>query len=163
MVHPTPSEEAENNKVLEGLLEMILSTPRTRDEFERYYDLRFRVLREPWGQPRGSEKDALEDTSLHVMATEGPMVVGVGRGQMNTKDEAQIRYMAVEETQRCRGIGGSILAELESMLREKGAVYVVLDVRESAVDFYKRHGYEVVGKSHTLFGVIPHYKMCRTL
>ncbi|MFH0862115.1 MAG: GNAT family N-acetyltransferase [Candidatus Altiarchaeota archaeon] len=142
---------------------MKISTPETRVELERYYDLRWRILRQPWNQPRGSEKDPLEGESVHVMASEGQMVLGVGRGQLNTPDEAQIRYMAVDESQRGRGVGSMILFELEKRLAERGAGHIVLDARESAVGFYEKHGYSIVGESHTLFGAIPHKRMRKTI
>lgn len=142
---------------------MKISKPKTKKEFERYYDLRWRILRKPWSQPRGSEKDELEEDGTHVMASEGSLILGVGRGHLNTPEEAQIRYMAVEESQRGKGVGSIILKELEKRLREKGAKYVMLNSRQSAVEFYKKHGYAVVGASHILFGEIPHLKMRKPL
>ena len=41
--------------------EFALAEPRTTQEWESYFDLRWRVLREPWGQARGSERDDLGD------------------------------------------------------------------------------------------------------
>jgi len=37
-----------------------LIVPETAVDRERYFDLRWRVLREPWQQPRGSERDDRE-------------------------------------------------------------------------------------------------------
>jgi hypothetical protein len=37
-------------------MEIKIRPPKTKSEWENYYDLRFRVLREPWQQPRGFEK-----------------------------------------------------------------------------------------------------------
>jgi ribosomal protein S18 acetylase RimI-like enzyme len=133
--------------------------PKSKEEFEKYYDLRWKILRKPWNQPRGSEKDELENKSIHLMALEGSQILGAGRGHFNTDEEAQIRYMAVEENQQGKGVGKTILIELEKKLKEKGAKYIVLNARETAVDFYKKNGYSVVEKSHTLFGSIPHFKM----
>ena len=31
--------------------------PKTKEDFKKYYDLRWRILRKPWNQPRGSEKE----------------------------------------------------------------------------------------------------------
>lgn len=138
--------------------------PESKSDFERYYDLRWRILRKPWNQPRGSEKDELEDKSIHVMVCkEDRIPVGVGRAHFNSPSEAQIRYMAVEEGFQGKGIGTMVLEELEKIIAKKGAECAVLNARESAVAFYEKHGYRIVSKAHTLFGLIPHFKMKKEL
>jgi len=132
-------------------------------QFEEYYELRWRVLRKPWNQPRGSEKDELEDRAIHIMACDGNKIVGVARLHFNSKEEAQIRYMAVDESYRRRGIGSMMLRRLEEIAREKGASHIVLNARENAVGFYEKNGYKIVKKSYVLFGEIQHYKMMKNL
>jgi ribosomal protein S18 acetylase RimI-like enzyme len=138
--------------------------PKSKEDFDKYYDLRWRILRKPWNQPIGSEKDDLENSSIHVMVCKKDRIpIGVGRAYFNSPEEAQIRYMAVEENYLGKGVGSLILRELEKRIKEKGGIYVVLNARESAVDFYKKHGYDIVEKAHTLFGSIPHFKMQKNL
>ena len=143
--------------------DLIIREPQTEEEFEEYYHLRWEILRKPWNQPRGSEKDERERESIHIMAIYENKVVGVGRGHFNSREEGQIRYMAVEESYRNRGIGSSLLLELEKRLKERGAKYIVLNARENAVEFYRKHGYIIVGKAHTLFNSIHHFKMMKKL
>ncbi|MCD6235565.1 MAG: GNAT family N-acetyltransferase [Thaumarchaeota archaeon] len=142
---------------------MLIREPKTREDFEKYYELRWRVLRAPWGMPKGSERDDRESESIHVMACVGDEVVGVGRLHLNSSEEAQIRFMAVAEGYRGRGIGGLILEELERRARLMGARRVVLNAREKAVHFYEKHGYRVVAKAHKLFNEIQHWKMMKEL
>ncbi len=142
---------------------MKVREPKTKKGYEKYYDLRWRILRRPWNQPKGSEKDDLETQSIHLMACEKGKPLGVGRVHFNSSKEAQVRYMAVEEDLRGKGIGTKILKALEKNAKRKGADHIVLNARESAVEFYKKHGYRIVGKAHTLFGVIPHYGMRKEL
>ena len=142
---------------------MKVGKPRTKKEYQKYYDLRWRILRKRWNQPRGSEKDELEGQSIHLMACEKGKPLGVGRVHFNSSEEAQIRYMAVEEGLQGKGIGTIILKELEKSAKRKGANHMTLNARESAVGFYKKQGYRIVGKASTLFGVIPHYKMRKKL
>ncbi|MFN3874190.1 MAG: GNAT family N-acetyltransferase [Ignavibacterium sp.] len=138
---------------------MIIKTPQTRKEFFDYYDLRWRILRAPWNQPKGSEQDELEGLAIHIIAVENDKIVGCGRAHFNSDDEAQIRYMAVENEWRGKGVGKLILDELEKRVVEKGAKKIILHARESVVKFYEKNGYIVVKPSHTLFGTIPHYLM----
>ncbi len=142
---------------------MKVREPKTKKEYEKYYDLRWRILRKPWNQPKESEKDDLEKQSTHLMACEKGKPLGVGRVHFNSSKEAQIRYMAVEEDLQGKGVGTMILKALEKSAKRKGADHIVLNARESAVGFYKKHGYRIVGKAYTLFGVIPHYEMRKKL
>ncbi len=133
--------------------------PVTKEEFEQYYNLRWRILRQPWKQPVGSERDDKENQSIHIIACIGDQIVGCGRGHFNSQTEAQIRYMAVEKEVSGKGIGTQILKVLENKLTEKGAKTIILNARENAVKFYKKHNYKIVEKSQTMFGEIEHLKM----
>src|ERR1700722_14599406 len=116
-----------------------LREPKTEEEFQLYYDLRWRILREPWTQARESAKDEHEQDAFHIAAWEGDGLVGVGRLHFNSRDESQVRYMAVEEPHAGRGIGSLILEALEAEARRRGAKRIVLNARENAISFYRRH------------------------
>jgi len=145
----------------EDLLE--LRSPQGREEMEHYYDLRWRILRAPWAQGRGGERDEHEEEATHVAAWSGGRIVGVGRLHFTCPNEAQVRYMAVETELQGRGIGGRILAELEQRARAAGARSVVLNARDRAVDFYRQHGYRVTRPAEVLFDAIPHFQMEKAL
>ena len=68
-----------------------LRSPEGPDEFDQYYDLRWRILRAPWQQPRGSEQDEWEDEAVHVAAFISGKLVGTGRLHRTADDRAQIR------------------------------------------------------------------------
>ncbi|NNE38304.1 MAG: GNAT family N-acetyltransferase, partial [Gammaproteobacteria bacterium] len=69
--------------------------PITSQDFDQYYDLRWRILRAPWDQPRGSEKDKHEESAHHVcIKSDTGNVIGVGRLHIASPGIAQIRYMA---------------------------------------------------------------------
>jgi len=137
--------------------------PKNQVDIEKYYDLRWRILREPWKQPRGSEKDSLEDESIHLMACINKKIVAVGRLHFNSDIEAQIRYMAVELNFQNRGFGTLLIRELEKIAKNKGAHHVILNGRDTALQFYKKNGYTIVNKAHTIFGSIEHWKMRKDL
>ena len=93
---------------------MSVVEPSTPEQFEQYYDLRWRILRAPWRQPRGSEKDELENDSIHLMVSDNDnRVIGVGRLHLNSPKQAQIRFMAVETDYQREGIGSKLLLALE--------------------------------------------------
>ena len=140
-----------------------IKEPQTKEEFESYYDLRWRNMRKPWNQPPGSEKDELEDQSIHLMACDGKKLLGVGRAHFSSPQEAQIRFVAVEEQYRRTGIGSKLVEELEKRIIQQGGKKIVLDSRKNAVSFYEEHDYEIVAKSHTLYDTIEHFKMTKDL
>ena len=142
---------------------MNVEAPYTEDEFERYFALRWEILRAPWGVPRGSERDELDATAHHaVVWGDAGEALAVGRVQLNSADEAQIRYMAVAAASRGRGLGRQIVERLEAVARQVGAKFVVLNARDSAMAFYSRLGYQVVGAAPALYS-IPHVKMRKEL
>jgi predicted GNAT family N-acyltransferase len=139
---------------------MRLVEPSAPSDFETYYDLRWKVLREPWSQPRGSEKDDAENSSIHVMAIdEHGECVGVGRLQMNSPHEAQVRFMGVREDQQGKGVGKMIMHYLELKAAEAGAKKIILQARENAVKFYESLGYSITEKTFKLWNLIQHWKM----
>ena len=139
-------------------------SPSTAAEFEQYYDLRWRMLRAPWQQPRGSEKDDREAEAVHVMAIDpGRRVLAVGRVHLNSPAEAQIRFMAVDESDQNRGLGRALLQELEFRARKAGAKRLVLNARENIKGFYVKNGYVITGPAPTIFSVVKHVRMAKEL
>jgi N-acetylglutamate synthase-like GNAT family acetyltransferase len=144
-------------------MEIQVREPKPGAEMERYYDLRWRVLREPWTCARESGTDEHEREAIHLTAWMGGRLVGAGRLHLNSSAEAQIRYMAVEPDCAGSGIGSRILRELEERAHNLGAVRVVLNARDTALGFYRKHGYRLVDKSGVLFGSIVHWRMEKDL
>jgi len=139
--------------------------PNTSDEFKIYYNLRYEVLRKPWLQPKGSEKDDGDKSSIHRMIIDesNGKAVAVGRLQFNTSEEAQIRYMAVSDNYQLKGYGNIIVKTLEDIALNKGIRNIILQARENALKFYWKNGYEIIEKSYLLFDEIQHWLMEKEL
>ena len=144
---------------------MQIIEPKSPTEFDKYYNLRYEVLRKPWNQPLGSERDEGDDTSLHRMILDEPngKTIAVGRLQFNSNKQAQIRYMAVADGYQGKGYGRKIVGALEDIAREKGIRTIILQSRENAVKFYERNGYEIIEKSYLLFDKIQHWLMVKKI
>jgi predicted GNAT family N-acyltransferase len=137
---------------------MVVLEPRTTRDFERYFDLRWRNLREPWGLPKGTERDERDDAAIHLMVcgkSRGELM-GVARLNFNSPSEAQLGMLAVDRGFRGLGVGELLVCERERITRERGATRIVATVREWTVTFHERLGYQVVSSAHTVEGVIPH-------
>lgn len=141
-------------------MKLIVREPSSKEDFEKYYDLRWRILRKPWNQPKGSEMDDLEESAIHIMiCDEHNKLLGAGRVHFTSSGEAQLRYMAVEEGMQGKGVGTALLHELEKKAVTENVKKIILNARENAVDFYRKSGYRIVSPSHTLYGVIKHFLM----
>ena len=139
-------------------------SPSSPEDWEQYFDLRWRVLRAPWEQPRGSEKDDRETESIHLMALDADRrALAVGRVHLNSPTEAQVRFMAVAESARGLGLGTALLQGLEDSARKAGADRMVLNAREDAQSFYAKHGYVVTGPAPTIFDTVKHVRMAKKL
>lgn len=139
---------------------MEIRAPKTAEEWEAYYNLRFRILREPWNQPRGSERNDGDKTAHHFAVWENGKPLAVAR--MDETEElgiVQVRFVAVESSQQGRGLGKIIMLETEKTAKEQDKQKIVLHARENAVEFYKSLGYSVIEKSYLLFDEIQHYLM----
>ena len=102
--------------------------PETEEEFKHYYHLRWKLLRAPWGQPEGSEVDDIEERCFHLMTIDDKnTIIAVARLQFNSDDEAQIRYMAVEQIHEKKGIGRRLVNALEEQARTCNRNIIILD------------------------------------
>jgi N-acetylglutamate synthase-like GNAT family acetyltransferase len=143
---------------------MRITEPKTAEDFEKYYQLRWEMLRKPWNKPEGSEKDELEESSIHAMAlNEHNEVVGVVRLQKLNEDEGQLRYMAVKNNVQNKGVGSLLLKYIENKARETGLKSLILQSREAAVNFYLKNNYAKVEKSYLMWGEIQHYLMKKNI
>lgn len=143
---------------------MRIIEPVSPGDFQQYYELRWKILRAPWNQPRGSERDSQDPDSTHLMMIDNrDVVVAVGRLHFNSIREAQIRYMAVAVEKQRRCFGSCLLQALEQKAATLGASSIMLDARESALGFYARQGYSAEGPGHMLYNSISHIRMRKTL
>ena len=140
-----------------------IRSPKTTDEWQEYYDLRYRVLRQPWNQPRGSERNEGDETGLQFALFESGKIAAIARLDQSAQFEAQVRFVAVEFNAQGHGYGVLIMRACEKVAMERGNTKMILHAREVALDFYKKLDYELVEKSHLLFGEIQHYLMVKDL
>ncbi|MFD2167223.1 YiiD C-terminal domain-containing protein [Thalassotalea euphylliae] len=141
-----------------------VKTPESKEEFRQYYHFRWQTLRAPWRQPEGSEQDELEAQATHRMIVDDSgRLVAVGRLHKVNQFQAQIRYMAVDETIRGQGLGRLMIDALELQAAKEGVTEIMLNAREVAVNFYRALGYDTVEKTHVLYGEIQHYSMRKNI
>ena len=138
--------------------------PKSKQDFNEYYYFRWEYLRKPLNKLLGSERDQIEEKSIHRMVKNNQdLIIAVGRLHHNSKLESQIRYFVVDKKYRRIGLGSFLMKDLENITISKGRKNIVLNARENAIHFYESLGYSIIKKTNLLFGKIQHYKMKKAL
>ena len=145
------------------MLNYFIRPPESKEEWKNYFIFRWELLRKPLGMSKESLEDDLEDSSYHLMGIDDENnVIASGRVHFNDNNQAQIRYMAVKDSYKRKGIGSEIVTKLEEYASSKGAKKMVLNARENALSFYLSLGYLEKGPYQSDTG-IPHSKMEKDL
>lgn len=142
--------------------DIIIRSP-LENEYSDYYLLRWQILRAPWKQKKGSEKDDLEEDAIHRIAILNNKIIACARLHFINKTTAQIRYMAVTKKHQNQGVGKLILHSLEKEAMANSVQKILLHAREPSVSFYKNNQYKIIAESHTLYEKIKHFKMEREI
>lgn len=142
---------------------MEIVQPNTPDLWQKYFALRYEVLREPWNQPIGSEKLEDDPSSINAMIIENEMALAVARLHEAAPGIGQVRCVAVATNQQGKGLGKLLMEHLEDKAIALGMKKIILEARENAVPFYERLGYQITKESYLLFGEIQHYTMEKSL
>ncbi len=137
--------------------------PQTEEEWQDYYDLRYRILREPLGKERGSEKNEGDSIGIHFALYDGQPLKAIARLDQSEGKIAQVRFVAVEDNQQGKGYGRMIMEATESMAKSNGNSKMILHARDYAVDFYLKLNYKLIEPSYKLFDVLQHYLMEKEL
>jgi len=151
------------------LKKVILSEPAKDDDWNQYFELRWQILRAPWQQARGSERDENDFASAavlvkHVMAKDAKgNLIGVGRIHQLNSELAQIRYMAVQKAHRRQGTAATILQYLESTAVEWRCNGIILNARLDVQLFYTHYDYKVAGEGELLFNKVRHVHLFKNL
>ncbi len=123
-----------------------IKSPVTREDFKAYYTLRYKVLSEPWGHPRGTEKDDFEPISEHFMAVdEKGEVVGGVKLYEKAEGVGHVSYLVVATDHQHEGIGRQLLETVERRARERGFHTIGTMARVTATSYFERMGYHVAG------------------
>ncbi len=140
-----------------------IKTPKSQQDWETYYDLRYRILREPLGKERGSERNEGDETGMHFALYEDQILVAVARLDRVDETTCQARFVAVESKLQGQGYGRKVMETLESEAIQLGYQKLILHARDYAAVFYEKLGYTLVGPSYKLFDVLQHFEMYKLL
>ncbi|MHA1767986.1 MAG: GNAT family N-acetyltransferase [Promethearchaeota archaeon] len=138
---------------------LIIRQPKTKNELRKEFELRWNILFKPWNQPKGSERDLFEEKAKHFIAILNDEIIGTARFHKIKERIGQVKYVAVSEKFRLKGIGQNLLEAIQYSAKNQGYRFLVLNARESSIDFFKKQDFELVGEAKPLFDKIKQFKM----
>jgi predicted GNAT family N-acyltransferase len=143
----------------------------TAEQLAQVREVRREVFVEEQNVPEELEYDALDATSLHVLAVgEDGAALGTGRlihgphalGITGVEGRVLLGRLAVRKPARGTGLGVDLVRAIEQAGRERGARELELHAQVQALGFYERLGYTAEGPVYDDAG-IPHRTMTRVL
>ena len=122
--------------------------------------LRHEVLRR--GRPVEESRYPVDDLdgTVHLAAIDDGIVIGCATLFPEAYHGApawRLRGMAVAADRRGRGVGARLLDEVVAVVTRHGGQVLWCNGRTAALDFYRRHGFEVVGGEFLAAGGVPHH------
>lgn len=125
--------------------------------------LRKRILRDPLGLTF-TENDLSRDKDdlLCGYYNDEDKLIGTCILTHISSSLMQLRQMAIETGYQNKGIGYKLLRFAEETAAQHQYKKITLHARKTAVGFYEKAGYKIVGEEFTEVG-IPHLEMEKTL
>lgn len=130
--------------------------------YAKALELRYKILREPLGLKFTEEELMKDEADVHVCAQMGDKVVACLTLTNGGDNTLKIRQVAVDTEHQSKGFGKLLNDAAEEYAVKNGYVELNCHARKTAVPFYQKQGYRVVGDEFTEV-TIPHYKMKKSL
>ncbi|MEA3391661.1 MAG: GNAT family N-acetyltransferase [Candidatus Marinimicrobia bacterium] len=130
--------------------------------YEESVVLRNRILIEAVGRHEDCRDFDFPEKDIYISAFDDDTLIGTAIVTPLDDNTVQMRQMAVDDAYQGQGIGRAIANEFERVVLKNGYSKAILHARESAVDFYKALGYELIGD--VFYEIeIAHYEMKKDL
>ena len=134
------------HRVLQFVKNGVLIMPMKKEDIPYLAELERENFSVAWSE-KSFEEELENSNARFYTARLGGVLVGY-IGAINVCGEVSICNIAVEENLRNRGIGGSLLRQIEEISKFERAEFITLEVRESnltAKRLYEKNGYKEVG------------------
>lgn len=131
-------------------------------EYDQMVKLRNDILRSPLNLTFSKEDLDREKNDILIGAFEEDKILGCCLLTQINAEEVRLRQMAVQNNLQGKGIGASMMIYAENIARDAGYSKIIMHARKTAIGFYEKLGYVVVGNEFTEVS-IPHYRMEKKL
>jgi len=110
------------------------------------------------------------EKTFHLGIFKDNKIIGVASFMKNSnpffdlKNQYQLRGMAILAEFKGQGLGSLLLKEGELKVKKQNSEpFLWFNARVTAIDFYKKHGYQTIGKKFEVPGVCEHIVMYKNL
>ncbi|WP_413557241.1 GNAT family N-acetyltransferase [Bdellovibrio sp. HCB209] len=131
-------------------------------EYQLEVNLRYEILRKPLGLTFSQEELRAEKDDIHLGAFRNKLLFGCLLLAKVNDSIIKMRQVAVQDHVQGTGVGRMLVEASEAKAKELGYKEMELNARETAVPFYLKLGYEIVGDTVGVAG-LPHKKMRKSL
>ncbi len=132
------------------------------NEYLQMVKLRNEILRQPLGLSLTPDELAKEKEDILIGAFDEDQMLACCMLTKADKTSLRLRQMAVQNNLQGKGIGASMMNFAEIIARDKGYKKLIMHARETALGFYEKLGYKVVGDKFSEV-TIPHFVMEKKL
>ena len=127
-------------------------------EYSEMVELRYQILRKPLGLDFSEEYLSKQKSDYLCVCEEDTKTIGACILTPIDNNIIQLRQMAVADNYQSKGIGKMLITFAEQTATDNGFNKITLHARKTAVPFYEKLGYSIVGDEFTEVD-IPHYEM----
>jgi len=131
-------------------------------EYLQMVNLRNEILRKPLGLTLTPDELAKEKEDILIGAFDDDEMLACCMLTKAGNNCLRLRQMAVQNNLQGKGIGASMMHFAEILARDKGFKKLIMHSRKTAIGFYEKLGYKVVGDEF-IEVTIPHYVMEKKL
>ncbi len=132
------------------------------NEYLQMVNLRDSVLRKPLGLTFSHDELLIEKNEILIVCTEEDKMLGCCMLVKVNNDTLKLRQMAVAPNLHGKGIGASIINFAENLAKDKGFKKMTMHARDTAIGFYEKFGYQIIGKQFIEVNT-PHHLMEKLL
>ncbi|MCD6556228.1 MAG: GNAT family N-acetyltransferase [Bacteroidales bacterium] len=142
-------------------MEIRLIKYRSEDYFKSV-ELRDKILRKPLGMVFTDEFLKQDEKEFMIGLFEQNQIKAVLHLKPLSDTVLKMRQVAVDENMQGKGYGSKLVLFSEEFARKKHYKKIVMHARETAVSFYKKLDYSMIGEPFFEIG-ISHFKMEKKL
>ncbi|MEO5888908.1 MAG: GNAT family N-acetyltransferase [Ferruginibacter sp.] len=131
-------------------------------EYQLMVNLRYEIMRKPLGLSFLPDELAKEKNDILICAFDEDELLGCCILSNMHPGCVRLRQMAVQRNMQGKGIGESMVTFAENLARDKGYKTLTMHARDTAIGFYEKYGYKVIGEQFIEIN-IPHHIMEKRL
>jgi GNAT superfamily N-acetyltransferase len=136
--------------------------PYNSADYHKIVELRSLVLRQPLGLVFSKEELENEHNQIHFGVFENELAIASVLMLPVDQNTVKMRQVSTHPNYQGKGIGKELAAYTEHWTKEKGYKKIECHARKTAVEFYEKMGYKIVGEMFFEVG-LEHFKMTKNI